>query len=317
VKLSELAKEIGVDCAGDGPEIRGINTLTDARGDELSFFHNAKYARELETTQAAAVLVEERMVPLLPAGTIPLITDEPYVKLALASKHFARPPLRPEGADPILGAGCLLAPNVSLGRDVVIGGNVTLMSGVCIGDNVHIGDGCLLHPNVVVYPDSIIGSRCILQAGAVIGSDGFGFATTREGRHIKIHQLGNVVIGDDVEIGANTTIDRAAFGSTLIKEGCKIDNLVQIGHNSVIGEHAILVSQVGISGSTTLGRNVVMGGQSATIGHLEIGEFAIIYGRGVVTKSLEGRRHYAGFPLVEHQAWLKLQGKIARFFKGK
>ena len=315
MKLSEIAKEIDINYSGDDPEINGINTLVDARADELSFIHKSKYSKDLENTKAAAVLVEETLVPLLPAGVVPLVTDEPYLKLALASRLFAKSPVQTEGEEPVVGEGCILSPNVYLGRDVVIGNHVTLMSGVHIGDNVRVGDDVVVYPNAVIYRDSIIGSRCILHAGVVIGSDGYGFANTRDGRHIKIYQNGNVIIGDDVEIGANTTVDRAVFGSTVIKDGCKIDNLVQIGHNAVIGEHSLLVSQVGISGSSILGRNVVMGGQSATSGHLEIGDFTIIHARGGVTKSVAGKKHYAGFPLMEHRTWLRLQAKIAKLLK--
>ncbi|MEF3191553.1 MAG: UDP-3-O-(3-hydroxymyristoyl)glucosamine N-acyltransferase, partial [Campylobacterales bacterium] len=169
--------------------------------------------------------------------------------------------------------------------------------------------------NVVVYRDCVIGNRCIIHAGTVIGSDGYGFAHTRSGEHVKIYQNGNVVVEDDVEIGANCTVDRAVFGSTIIRRGTKIDNLVQIGHNCDIGEYVLMAAQVGISGSTTLGRNVVMGGQSATAGHLTIGPFATIAARGGVTKSLSGHKTYAGFPIMEHRLWLSLQALLARMVK--
>jgi UDP-3-O-[3-hydroxymyristoyl] glucosamine N-acyltransferase len=148
----------------------------------------------------------------------------------------------------------------------------------------------------------------------VIGSDGFGYAHTTDGAHIKIYHNGKVVLEDNVEIGANSCVDRAVFGQTLIKEGTKIDNLVQIGHNVEVGARCILVSQSGISGSTKLGRNVVMGGQSATAGHLVIGDFATIAARGGVTKSIKGGEVYSGFPLIKHKDWLKLQAKISKFF---
>ena len=180
---------------------------------------------------------------------------------------------------------------------------------------MEIGEGTILYPNVVVYRDCKIGKNCIIHAGTVIGSDGYGFAHTKDGKHVKIYQNGNVVIEDEVEIGANCTIDRAVFGTTLIKSGTKLDNLIQIGHNCEIGQNVLMASQVGISGSTKLGKNVVMGGQSATAGHLEIGDFATIAARGGVTKSLKGGKTYAGFPVMEHRLWLKLQAMLARMAK--
>lgn len=317
MKLSEIAKEIGVDFSGEDREISGINTLVDAAATELSFLSQSKYGKDLEKTVAAAVLVEEKQAHLLPAGAIPLLTDEPYLKLALASRLFAKPVVQTEGNEPEMGEGCTISPNVYLGRDAVIGNNVTLMSGVHIGDNARIGDDAIIYPNAVVYRDCVIGDRCIVHACAVIGSDGYGFAHTKEGEHIKIYQNGNVVVGNDVEIGSHTAVDRAVFGSTVIKDGCKIDNLVQIGHNSTIGEHSLLVSQVGLSGSTVLGRNVVMAGQTATTGHLEVGDFATIHGRGVVTKTIAGNKHYGGFPIMEHRTWLKIQAKLAKMVKEK
>jgi UDP-3-O-[3-hydroxymyristoyl] glucosamine N-acyltransferase len=315
VKLSEIAQEIDVEFSGEDREINGINTLIDAKGDELSFIHRSKYSKDLANTQAAAVLIQAHLASQVPASVVPFITDEPYLKLALASRLFAKPLMQTEGEEALIGEACTIASGVYLGRDAIIGDNVTLMSGVSIGDNVRIGDDVVLYPNVVVYRDCIIGDRCIIHSGTVIGSDGYGFADTQDGRHIKIYQNGNVVIGCDVEIGANCTIDRAVFGSTIIDDGCKFDNLIQVGHNSMIGKDCLIVSQVGISGSSTLGRNVVMGGQSATSGHLEIGDFAVIHARGGVTKSIEGKKQYAGFPLKDLRTWLKLQGKIAGLLK--
>jgi UDP-3-O-[3-hydroxymyristoyl] glucosamine N-acyltransferase len=154
-----------------------------------------------------------------------------------------------------------------------------------------------------------------VHSGTVIGGDGYGFAHTRTGEHVKIYQNGNTVIEDDVEIGANCTIDRAVFGTTYVRKGTKIDNLIQIAHNCDVGEHCLFASQVGLSGSTILGRNVVMGGQSATTGHLKIGDFSTLAGRCVATKSLEGSKTYGGFPAIEHRLWLRLQAKIAGLMK--
>lgn len=308
MKLSELASHIGVECAAE-IEITSINTLKNAKEGELSFLDNPKYLIDLKTTKASAVLLTAGNVVHLPSGVVALVTNEPYLKLALATKLFAKPPFE-LGEPAYVDESATIMPNVYIGKGAKVGKNSVIMAGAYIGDCVEIGEDTLLYPNAVVYRDCKVGNRCIIHAGAVIGSDGFGFAHTKNGEHVKIYQNGIVVIEDDVEIGAGTTIDRAVFGETIVKKGSKIDNLVQIGHNCEIGEYSIIVSQTGIAGSTTLGRNVVMGGQSATAGHLSIGAFATIAARGGVTKSIEGGKTYSGFPLMEHKEWLKLQAKI-------
>ncbi len=296
-------------------EIKALNTLAEAKTNELTFFNNKKYENELKTTKASAILIEEKYLNLVSKNTISLISKEPYVDLAKLSKLFAKPLIQKSGNEPKIGENITIMPNVYLGKNVIIGKNVTIMANSFIGDFVEIGGNSIIYPNVSIYRDCKIGENCIIHSGAVIGSDGFGFAHTKEGKHIKIYQNGNVIIENDVEIGANTTIDRAVFGSTIIKSGTKIDNLVQIGHNCLIGENSIIVSQVGISGSSELGKNVIMGGQSATAGHLKIGDFATIAARGGVTKSIKGNKVYAGFPLMEHKEWLKLQAKISKLNK--
>ena len=260
--------------------------------------------------------MEERFAGELPEGVIPLITDEPYLKLALATAIFAHP-ISTASEPPKLLGECDIDPSVRFGKNVIIGKGTVIMAGSYIGDDCIMGEGCLIHPNVTIYHGCRLGNGCIVHSGTVIGSDGYGFAHTREGRHIKIHQLGGVKIGDEVEIGANTTIDRGALGDTVIASGTKIDNLVQIGHNCEIGENSLIVAQTGISGSTRLGRNVVMGGQSATAGHLEIGDFATLAARSGVTKSLEGGRTYAGFPVIDIRLWRRQQAALMRLAKGK
>jgi UDP-3-O-[3-hydroxymyristoyl] glucosamine N-acyltransferase len=191
------------------------------------------------------------------------------------------------------------------------------LAGCYLGDNVTVGSDTLLHPNVTLYYDTQLGERCIIHSGTVIGCDGYGFAHTKTGEHVKIYQNGNVIVEDDVEIGANCAVDRAVFGTTYIRKGTKLDNFIQVGHNCDVGEHVLCASHVGLSGSTKLGRNVVMGGQAATAGHLEIGDFATIAARGGVTKSLEGGRTYAGFPAIDHKMWLKMQVKMLGLVKRK
>ncbi|SFP72265.1 UDP-3-O-(3-hydroxymyristoyl)glucosamine N-acyltransferase [Hydrogenimonas thermophila] len=315
MRLVELVEKIGISYSGEDCEIVGINTLRDAKEDELSFLDNPKYLKDLGQTKAAAVLVSKKYESAVPKDSIALVDDEPYLKLAFASKFFAPEVMKKEGNEPKFGKNCNIGSNVSFGKDVVVGDRVTIMPGCFIGDDVEIGDDTVIYPNVTIYHQCKVGSKCIIHSGTVIGSDGYGFAHTKDGKHIKLYQLGNVVIEDDVEIGSNCSIDRGALKSTVIKEGVKIDNLVHIAHNCEIGEHSLITGQVGISGSTKLGRNVVMGGQSGTAGHLEIGPFATIAARGGVTKSIPGNRVYAGFPLMEHKKWLKLNAMLSKFLR--
>ena len=315
-KLSQITQTIGVEYHGKDIDITGLHTLSEATPSQISFFNDKKYASQLPHTKAAAVLISEEHAALLPETTIALVTDEPYLKLALASAFFAHK-LTTKSDAPNAGEGCDIDTNVRFGENVILGENVTIMAGCYIGDNVTIGSNTLIHPNVTLYHHTKLGSGCIIHSGTVIGSDGYGFAHTRTGEHIKIYQNGNVIIEDEVEIGANCAIDRAVFGSTVIRRGSKLDNLIQIAHNCEVGEHSLLASQVGLAGSTTTGRNVVMGGQSASAGHLHIGDFSTIAGKSGVTKSLEGRNTYAGFPAIDHKLWLKMQAKISGLLKRK
>jgi len=315
-KLSQITQNIGLNLQSNDIDINGIHTLSEASSTQLSFFNSEKYLDQLPQTKAAAVLIEEKYAELLPSATVALITDEPYLKLALASKFFTHK-LESKGGHPAMGEGCDIDKRVRFGKNVTLGDNVTILAGCYIGDNVTVGSGTLLHPNVTLYHHIEIGAECIIHSGTVIGCDGYGFAHTKLGEHVKIYQNGNAVVEDDVEIGANCTIDRAVFGTTYIRKGTKLDNLVHIAHNCDLGEHTLLAAQVGLAGSTTLGRNVVMGGQSAAAGHLEVGAFATIAGKGGVTKSLEGGKTYAGFPAIDHKMWLRMQAKIAGLLKRK
>ncbi|MGA1931472.1 UDP-3-O-(3-hydroxymyristoyl)glucosamine N-acyltransferase [Arcobacter sp. YIC-464] len=313
--LQEIAETLELKCDSK-IEISGLNTLKDSNENELTFLENKKYIKDLENTKAAAVLVKEEHASSVPTGTIALVCDEPYLYLAKTSKLFAPNIIEVEGEKPLIGDGTKVMPNVYIGKGSSVGKNCTIMSGAFIGDNVTIGDNTTLYPNTTVYRDCKIGSDCIIHAGTVIGSDGFGFANTKDGKYIKIYQNGNVEIGNDVEIGANSAIDRAVFKSTIIEDGVRIDNLVHIGHNCKLSRGCILTGQVGLSGSTTLHQYVIMGGQSATAGHLEIAPFTTIAARGGVTKTItEPKKSWAGFPLMNHRQWLKLQGRIAKLLK--
>lgn len=315
-KLSFIANQIGINFQGKDIEIDGIQTLKDATSSHISFFNDSKYTSQLSETRAAAVLIDEKHAHLLPASTQALITDEAYLKLAHASRFFAYE-ISVEAEAPSAGEGCRVDESVRFGKGVKLGENVTIMAGCYVGDNVSIDSDTLIHPNVTLYHHTCIGSECIVHSGTVIGCDGYGFAHTKRGEHVKIYQNGNVVVEDEVEIGSNCAIDRAVFGTTRIQKGTKLDNLVHIAHNCSIGQYNLVVGQVGMAGSTTTGRNVVFGGQSGTAGHLHIGDFTTIAAKSGVTKSLDGGKTYAGFPAIEHKLWLKLQAKISGLIKRK
>jgi UDP-3-O-[3-hydroxymyristoyl] glucosamine N-acyltransferase len=309
--LHEISVILGTEEINNSTEINGMNTLRDAIAGEISFLSDSKYEKDLSSTKASAVILPSSKSHLLPSGVIALESDEAYLSVAILSKFFAKP-LRSSDVEPIVGEGSVIYPTAHIEKGAKIGKNTTIMSGVYIGAEAVVGDNVILYPNVTVYRDCIIRNNVMIHAGSVIGSDGFGYAHTKTGEHVKLYQNGNVIIEDDVEIGANTTVDCAVFGSTIIKQGVKIDNLVQIGHNCVVGEYSIMVSQSGLAGSTTLGRNVVMGGQSAAAGHLSIAPFTTLAARSGVTKSITNKGVYSGFPLMEHKLWLKMQAKLAK-----
>lgn len=312
--LKELAQSINIPCE-QTQEITGLNTLLDANENEVTFLENKKYINDLENTKAAAVLVKEEFAKNVPSDTLALICDEPYVNLAILSKAFAPKIVETTGEDCQVGENTTVMPHVYLGKNSKIGNDCTIMSGAFIGDNVSIGNNTIIYPNVSIYRDCTIGNDTIIHSGTVIGSDGFGFAN-KAGKYIKIYQNGNVVIGNDVEIGANSSIDRAAFKSTIVEDGVRVDNLVHIAHNCILGRGTILTGQVGLSGSTILGQYVVMGGQAGTAGHLSIAPFSTIAARGGVTKDIiEPKKTWAGFPLMDHRTWLKLQGRISKLLK--
>jgi len=316
MKLTQICQEIEIEFSGKDIDITGLHTLTEATPSQISFFNDKKYINQLSTTKAGAVLIAKEYAELLPSSTIALITDEAYLKLAFASKFFAHK-IETKGGHPSMGEGCDIDKRVRFGKDVTLGDSVTIMAGAYVGDGVTIGSNTLIYPNVTLYHHSKVGTDCIIHSGTVIGSDGYGFAHTKTGEHVKIYQNGNAVIEDNVEIGANCVVDRAVFGTTYVRKGTKLDNLIQIAHNCDVGEHSLMASQVGLAGSTTTGRNIVMGGQSGSAGHLHIGDFVTIAGKGGVTKSLKGGKTYAGFPAIEHKLWLKMQAKISSLLKKK
>ena len=316
MKLSAIASILECDFNAGDVEITGMNALKDATGTEVSFVSNSKYVKDIQSTKAAAVIINKALLDHVPDGCTALVVEDSYWSMAILSKYFASV-IEDDSLPPAeIGEGSKISPKAEIANGAKIGKNCTILAHVYIGAEAVIGDNTIIYPNVTIYRDCIVGSDCMIHANTVIGSDGFGFATNKMGEHRKIYQNGNVVIEDDVEIGSNTSIDRAVFGSTMIKKGVRIDNLVQIGHNCEIGEYSVIVAQSGFAGSSKLGRNVVLGAQSGVAGHLEVAAFSTFAARSGVTNNIkESGKTYAGFPLMEHRTWLKLQAKIAKLLK--
>lgn len=316
MKISEICEKLKLEFKGEDKEISSLNSLEFANEKQMSFLQGEKFKNLAQSTKAAALIISKDMANLIQGKTL-ILSENPYLDFARITYFFKKPNLPTYKEKPQISSQAYVAKTAVIANGSSVDEKSIINEGVVIGQNVTIGKNCIIHPNVVIYDDTIIEDRCIIQANSVIGSDGFGYAHTNLGEHIKIYHNGNVVLQSDVEIGSNTSIDRAVFGSTIIKKGSKIDNLVQIGHNCELGENCIIVSQVGLSGSSILGRNVVMGGQSATSGHITIGDFAQIAARGGVSKSLDGGKTYGGFPILLQKDWLKLQARILKFFKNK
>ena len=314
--LSSIASILKVEFNSKDIEITGINSLKDAISTEISFVANSKYIKDIKDTKAVAVIITASLVEHMPKDCIALVVDDSYWSMATLSKYFAPAIEDSDFPHAEIGEGSKVSSKAEIANGAKIGKNCTILAHVYVGSQVVIGNNTIIYPNVTIYRDCHIGSDCIIHANTAIGADGFGFATNKLGEHKKIYQNGNVVIEDDVEIGSNVSVDRAVFGSTLIKKGVRIDNLVQIGHNCEIGEYSVFVAQSGSAGSTKLGRNVVVGGQSAFAGHLEIAPFSTFAARSGITNNIkESGKTFGGFPLLEQRTWLKLQVKIARLLK--
>lgn len=319
VTLKELAELVDGRIEGDPDTvITGISGVKEARKGDVTFIANAKYIALLQETLASAVVVHKNLNNNLPIPAIRV--ENPDMAFAKIVESAA-----PESSKVEIGIHptAQIGKNVKLGKDVCIqafaiicdgvqiGDGTTVMPGVFIGEGCQIGSNCLFEPWVAVRERVIIGNKVIIHSGTVIGSDGFGFSTV-EGVHHKIPQIGTVEIQDDVEIGANVTIDRARFDKTIIGKGTKIDNLVQIAHNVVIGENSIVVAQTGISGSTVIGKNVTLAGQSGVIGHIEIGDNVIAAARAGVTKDVPSDTCVSGFPAQPHEREKKLQVHVRK-----
>jgi len=320
LSVEELARLLSCPFEGDGTtEIRGVSSLEKAKEGDLVFLSHRKYLSLLERSKASAAIIpaEERY------DRIPVIKSEnPHISFVKAVEIFYKP-FRPE---PGIHPSALVSPSAKIGKDVSIG------PFAFVGDEAEIGDKTVIFPFVAIYPQvkigketvihshvSIrekvkIGNRVTIHNGAVIGSDGFGYLQDKDRPHLKIPQVGTITIEDDVEVGANTTIDRAALGETIIKKGTKIDNLVQVAHNVEIGPHSILAGQVGISGSSKIGKNVIMGGQVAVADHVNIGDNVMVAGRTGITKDVPSNSVIGGFPHLDIKEWRKSAMMLPRLY---
>jgi len=284
--LGELARRIGADLSGEGSVlVEGCATLEDARPGQVAFLANPKYAKQLATTKAAAVIV---LPGVKCEGVALLRTKDPYL-------GFARAVVELQGYRRHSHVG--IHPDAHVDATASIGSGSVVYPGAYVGPRARVGRDCILYPNAVIYDDCVLGDRVTVHANSTIGTDGFGYATS-QGIHHKIPQAGNVVLEDDVEIGSNCCIERAAMGSTVIGAGTKIADLVSIGHGTRIGPHGLLVSMVGVAGSTTIGHHVIAGGQAGIAGHIKVGDRVTIAAQAGVVSDVEDGRMMMGSPAV-------------------
>ncbi len=298
----EIVRVAGIDEAGPG---------------DLTFVSNRKYISHIKSTRASAIILGNEIPPVeIPS----LRTEDPYFAFARALEIFFVPPrpdigIHPTAAvagDATIGSDASIGAYVVVGKGCKIGSGVAIYPHVVLYPGVSIGDNSMLHSHVIIREGCLIGNRVVLQNGVVIGSDGFGFAPTKDGSFYKICQTGRVILEDDVEVGANTTIDRAAVGDTVIHHGAKLDNLVQIGHGAHVGSDCVLAAQVGLAGSTRLGRGVWVGGQAGFAGHLEVGDKAIITAQSGTSHDIPPGAVVSGSPAFENAAWLRSTAAFSR-----
>jgi UDP-3-O-[3-hydroxymyristoyl] glucosamine N-acyltransferase len=318
VKLRDLATHLECRLEGDGDiEVVRVTGLKEAGPGDLTFVANPKYEKLLTTTRASAVILNDGPECRTPAC---LRTSNPYLAFARAARLFApqiRPapgvhPLAAVAPDASLGAGVSIGAFAWIGPRVSIGDNTVIYPNVTIADEASIGRDCVIHSSVSVRERVIVGHRVVLQNGVVLGSDGYGFVRLPDGSHEKIPQTAAVVIEDDVELGANTTVDRPAVGETRIREGTKIDNLVMIAHGVTVGRRVLMAAQVGIAGSTEVGDDVVFGGQVGVGGHLTIGRGAIAVGQSGVTNSVAPGAMVSGYPAIDSREWRRSSAVFRR-----
>jgi UDP-3-O-[3-hydroxymyristoyl] glucosamine N-acyltransferase len=317
ISLRQIHDVVGGELVGSPrATVTSLASFEEAGPSDLTFVTGDRMLKTDRPSHAGILLAHRRLAEI---PNPHIVVANPTLAFAQIARAFFCPVSPPRGVDAAVvrgnntqvGSDVSIWPGVTLGDRVTIGARVTLYPGVFVGNDTTIGDDTLLYPNVVVREGCIIGARVTIHSGTVIGSDGFGYVQD-QGRHYKIPQLGGVTIEDDVELGANVTVDRATLGQTVIKQGTKVDNLVQIAHNVTIGAHSILVAQVGIAGSTHVGNHVMIGGQAGLADHLVIGDQVMIAARAGVNRSIEPNQIVSGAPVMPHEVWVKAQAVIPR-----
>jgi UDP-3-O-[3-hydroxymyristoyl] glucosamine N-acyltransferase len=314
---NQIAQLVNGKVEGDpAVAVNSFGKIEEAQPGQLSFLANPKYEDYLYTTSASIIIVNESFVLRQPVASTLIRVGDAYTAFAqLLGKYQEIMQQQLTGvqtpshisSSAVYGDKVFIGAFAYIGEKVKIGNNTKIFPGVFIGDNVTIGDNSVIHPGVKIYHDCKIGNRVTIHAGTVIGSDGFGFAPQPDGSFKKVPQIGNVVVEDQVEIGANATIDRATIGSTLIRQGAKLDNLIQIAHNVEIGTSTVIAAQTGISGSTKIGNGVMIGGQVGIVGHIQIGDGAKINAQSGVSKSLDAGKAVTGSPAYDYTAALRSQ----------
>ena len=318
ISIKEIASLINGNVSGDiNIKISNVAKIEEAKQGDLTFLYLPAYDKFFPATQASAIIVKTGFSKSRNDITY-IEVDSPEKAFFTILKKFFTPEFPLNGIDP----SAFVHPTAKLAENVAVGKNVVISSGCIIGadtkvfhnsvvsDNVSIGSGCLIHSNVSVRENCILGNRVIIHSGTVVGSDGFGYSPNQKGEYEKIPQIGNVIIEDDVELGSNVSIDRAAMGSTIIKRGCKIDNLVQIAHNVILGEDTVVSAQTGVSGSTKIGKHCILAGQAGLVGHIELGDNVIITAQSGVSKSIPKPGYYSGSPAMEMRSYQKMQAQV-------
>lgn len=319
ITLKELGAWLQGEVVGDDQTIiSGAAPFESAAAHEITYAFRPAFLKKISTTGAAAVIVPQNYSTTEPGKTFVRVQN-PYAAFAKVLQRFY-PPTHPEShihpaavisSDVVLGTEAYIGSAATLEKGVICGDRVKIYPGVYVGEGAQIGDDTVVYPNVTILKQCRIGNRVVIHSGVVIGADGYGFAPDG-GQYQKIPHSGTVVIGDDVEIGANTTIDRATFGETQIGNRVKIDNQVHVAHNVVVGDDTLLVAQAGIAGSTTIGKHVIIAGQAAVVDHLTVGDGAIVGPRAGLAKSLAPGKTVSGAPAIPHRLWLRVQRIIPR-----
>ncbi len=319
---SQIALLINGKVDGDTTAVvDSFGKIEEALPGQIAFFSNPKYEEYLYNSKASIVIVNEDFVPKKTVTATLIRVPDAYTAFAtLLTKYQEIVTQQLSGIQqPVYiaktasyGDYVFIGAFAYLGENVKIGNNTKIFPNAYIGDNVTIGENCMIHPGTKIYHDCVIGDRVNIHAGTVIGSDGFGFAPQPDGSFIKIPQIGNVILEDDVEVGANSTIDRATVGSTIVKAGAKLDNLIQIGHNAEIGNSTVIAAQAGISGSTKIGNGVMIGGQAGVVGHIQVGDGAKVNAQSGVSKSIEPGKTVTGSPAHDFTAALRSQAAIRK-----